>query len=91
MKVEIKKVNVKGLSNEFNAAFYPSSGIFKNELGNIIFVNKNNNLVSFVCSAFEMESIQETEIGPETETKPEGINEKFVLELTKILTREKDH
>lgn len=80
--MELKEIDT---SNSFNADSYPDSGIFHNLFdGNVIYVNKSNNL-TFIIDTFD-EFSRAIDTKPKELNKPkEGqVSESFALKMLAI-------
>lgn len=92
--LEIKKITIAA-ENLFNPEFYPESGIFHVHFENggnpdVMFINRELNTAAYLGSAKDFfAEIQAKETEP-IKTEP-AFTPDFILELSRILTREKDH
>ena len=92
--LEIKK-NTIAAENLFKPGFYPESGIFHVHFENggnpdVMFINKKINTTAYLGSAKDF--FTEVQITGAEPIKPDpAFTPDFILELSRILTREKDH
>ena len=94
--VLLHKLNFEDVGKQFNPDFYPFPGLFYVTFTNalnpgIFFVPKEKKSVLFICGPEQLDRIKEEPEQSEP-IKPEpAFTPDFILELSRILTREKDH
>jgi len=89
METEVKIIKLE-FGKEYDSNLYPTSGLFYVQFNDefqdaIYFVNKSKFTVSYICPPYELNITKDEE----QEVKKSYEND-FILELTKILTREKE-
>jgi len=102
MKVEIKQILLRSVTDKFSVGQYPSSGFFHASYTDggefedvIVFVDKPNGMTNYITSPTflyrTLDHLEKQEVKKsETEPKKAEITESFTLELVRLLTREKD-
>ena len=96
MIIKLEEVEMVDYNNRFDAQSYLNSGVFivrdkLNSSASVFCVNKVKNFAYFVSELSDLVEADLITSSKEPEVKQtEGISPDFVLELSRILTREKD-